>query len=114
MASHTATTSNKQHIHYYEIEASSNRDLGKKLGSLFAESLRQILATNKQSADWAKRKELSKDFLSITKLHFQKYVDELEGYAEAANVDFMDLWTLSLEDELDDRIANSEKVGFFN
>jgi predicted choloylglycine hydrolase len=48
---------------------------------------------------WALKLKRAQEYLTITTDYFPQYVREIEGYAEGAEVDFLELWTLSLEDE---------------
>ena len=88
------------HQNYFEIKADSHRELGAKLGSLFGDVLKETINRKKQIVDWEKAGEQARQYLELTKKTFPEYIEELEGYAEAAGADFNDLWTLSLEDEI--------------
>lgn len=48
---------------------------------------------------WALKLQRAQEYLAITKECFPHCVQEIEGYAAGAGVDFLELWTLSLEDE---------------
>lgn len=48
---------------------------------------------------WALKLKQAIEYLSVTKEYFVPYVQEMEGYAKGAGVDFLECWTRSLEDE---------------
>lgn len=94
------------HTHFYRIEAEDHYQFGLLLGKKFGAFARQTILVNTRESDWPTRQERSREFLEYTEKYFPRYVEELRGYAEGANVDFLDLWTLSLEDEVHDNRAD--------
>lgn len=88
------------HTNYFEISSQSNWELGKKLGEIFGENLDRDLAKLKKETTWSWKIQEARNYLQQTKKDFSQYIEELEGYAQSSNVDFLDLWTVSLEDEV--------------
>lgn len=89
------------HTHYYEIEAKDNFYLGIRKGELFGSIARTTLEKKKQKKYWNKKVELSKDCLLVTQKYFPQLIEELQGYAKASNINFVEFWTMSLENDLD-------------
>jgi len=87
------------HKNYYEFTSDNHYDLGYAMGSMFKKEAKRSLENNVNET-WGQKVEVAKDFLKMTKPHFPQYVEELEGYAKGADVDFLDFWTLSLEDDV--------------
>jgi len=87
------------HKNLYEFKADNNYDLGYSMGSAFKREVRVALEKNMDKF-WGQKIDLANRFLKMTKPHFPHYVAELEGYAKGAGVEFLDFWTLSLEDDL--------------
>jgi hypothetical protein len=88
------------HKNYFEITAKSNYELGVKEGLLFGEQLRDIIRKKNHTKDWRQKVKFATKFLAATKKSFPKYIEELEGYSKGADSPFLDLWALSLEDDL--------------
>jgi hypothetical protein len=91
-----------KHQHYYELEADSYRELGLRRGEMFGEFLRRTLNERREDRDWNETVARAQEYLAPAGAAFPQYVDELKGYAEAANAPFGELWALSLEDEVTD------------
>jgi hypothetical protein len=89
----------KVHSNFFRVEAKDNFELGTILGKKFGGFARQKIDENSRQSDWLIRLERAKKYLDITERYFPEYVEELRGYAEGAEVDFLSIWTLSLEDE---------------
>ncbi|HRI05487.1 MAG TPA: C45 family autoproteolytic acyltransferase/hydrolase [Candidatus Dojkabacteria bacterium] len=88
------------HTNYFEVEANSNYELGEKLGMIFKDKLHKDIATAQASSYWERRSLEALKYLQPTQNTFPHYIEELQGYAKAAEIPFNDLWTLSLEDEV--------------
>jgi predicted choloylglycine hydrolase len=94
---------NMKHKNHFEIQADSYYELGLRQGELFGKHLIATLAKEKRRKGWKTRFNKSKRYLAPTKAAFPYLIEELEGYAQAAGVPFLDLWTLSLENEVADK-----------
>lgn len=90
------------HTNYFEIKADSHYNLGLKKGHLFKTNLINSINQEKQHKSWTAKLKKSKAYLEPSKKVFPQFIEELEGYAKGAEVNFDDLWVLSLEDELSD------------
>lgn len=90
-----------KHKYYYEITAKDNYALGLLRGELFTDAAWTSYKRKKENKNWKKKRELSKPYFDITKKHFPNLIDELKGYAKAADIAFADFWTMSLEDDFD-------------
>ncbi|MBI2356659.1 hypothetical protein HYV12_01195 [Candidatus Dojkabacteria bacterium] len=88
------------HNNYFEVSAENNFELGLQLGKLFRENLNETLKEAHLNPNWDQVVEQSSMYLKKTKDLFPHLIEELKGYAKGADVDFMNLWALSLEDEL--------------
>lgn len=90
------------HLNYHEVAGANAAECGRELGRLFGAIARDYIAEQRASEGWAERKQQAEVLLSHTTRHFPTYVDELRAYADAARVALLDLWTMSVEDELDE------------
>ncbi len=90
----------KGHKNFYTIKAENNFELGLLIGEKFGDFTRATIAASKKEPEWLAKIERAKQYLNVTERHFPHYVEELQGYAKGAGADFLDLWTLSLEDEV--------------
>ncbi len=88
------------HKNYFEIEAANNYELGLRKGQLFGGFLRTTLKSEKQVDSWAQWVEQSQAYLDSTAQIFPDLIDEYRGYAQGAGVEFQDVWTLDLLEEL--------------
>jgi predicted choloylglycine hydrolase len=86
---------------YFEFTAKNNFELGLQMGRAFKRQSAARLKRQKREGNWKKRVNSAKKFLSITEKYFPHLVGELRGYALGAKINFADLWTASLEDEMD-------------
>jgi len=68
----------------------------------FAEA--QVAINLAKKENWETKIDIGKRLLDITELHFPLYIEELKGYADGAGVDFLDLWTVSLESDAENEI----------
>ncbi|MDO8493269.1 MAG: C45 family peptidase [bacterium] len=88
------------HKNFHQFKAKDNFELGTLMGLEFGDIVRQNVASNSVMSDWKTKVERAKKFLKFNQEYFPEYVEEMYGYAKGANVDFTDLYTLSLEDEV--------------
>ena len=91
------------HYHYHEIEAANPAECGHELGKLFGPIIRDYIEHGRACKSWRDRKARAKVLLSLTARHFPSYIGELSAYAAGAGVELLDLWTISIEDELEHR-----------
>lgn len=89
-----------EHLNYHEVAGATPSECGRELGRLFGCIAREYIAEARASGTWADRKRKAEVLLSHTARYFPAYVDELEAYADAARVAVLDLWTMSIEDDL--------------
>lgn len=89
------------HENFFTIQAGSNFELGFLMGRKFSGRTRQLIQEAAAQSDWKSKLKRAEEYLEITEQYFPWYIDEIRGYAAGAHVDTMDLWTMSLENELD-------------
>jgi len=77
------------------------------MGETFRSQASQALKVAKVEPYWEERKKNSQLLLSLSQPLFPQYFEELQGYAHGANIDFLDFWTLALED---DSLSNLDSV----
>lgn len=87
------------HNNYFSFSAGSHFDLGLAMGKRFANEANQALEVVSADRRWLDKKHAASLMLTTSRKFFPQYIEELEGYAKGANVDFADFWTLSLEDD---------------
>lgn len=87
------------HNNYFAFQAENNYDLGLQLGTHFKEAAQAKMDRIVRDEAWALKLERSLEYLSLTREYFPHYVQEVEGYARGAGIDFLECWTRSLEDE---------------
>lgn len=90
------------HRNYHEITGANPAACGRELGRLFGPTVRDYIEEERAGDAWQQRRRDAEDLLGHTAKHFPAYVEELQAYADAARVPLLDLWTMSVEDELDD------------
>jgi Acyl-coenzyme A:6-aminopenicillanic acid acyl-transferase len=90
------------HRNYHEVQAETPRECGQKLGKLFGHHIHEYLEEAREEYDWPQAKRNAAPLLAATSRHFPSYIEELQGYAEAARLSLDDLWAIAIEDELDD------------
>jgi hypothetical protein len=90
-----------KHNNYFEIKAQTAFELGIHKGELFGEFLRESLHDAKKDRHWSDNVRRSTNYLDATAKLFPQLVDEYRGYAQGAKVAFEDVWTLDLDEELD-------------
>lgn len=88
-----------EYENFYIIEAKNNFELGLSMGEKFGRIIKEIINEHRQEPGWSDKTKRARKYINITKKHFPQYFEELEGYAKAANIGFLDLWTANLEDE---------------
>jgi hypothetical protein len=88
------------HKNFHQFKAKDNFELGLLMGQQFAELTKLTVDRSSVWQDWKTKGERAKKFLRFNQEHFPEYVEEIHGYAKGAGVDFLDLYTLSLEDEV--------------
>lgn len=96
----------KSHSNFFSVVAKDNFEFGVLMGEKFGEFARNTINENIQRPDWSIRQERAKEYLDVTNRYFPNYVAELQGYAEGAKVDFLNLWTTSLEEEVHQGLAD--------
>lgn len=90
------------HRNYHEVEGDNPAACAYELGRLFGPIVQEYIAYAREDEDWPARRQDAQLLLEETARYFPGYVEELKAYARAARVDLLDLWTMSIEDELDD------------
>lgn len=88
------------HKNFHIFEARNNVELGRQLGENFGGIVRDYVEEAADCEEWAETRRLSKPLLDASVRHFPNLIEELEAYAEAANVPFVDLWTMMVEDDV--------------
>ncbi len=90
------------HRNYHEISGDTPAALGRALGRKFCAIINDTIADARSDDKmWAASRRAAEPLLAQTAKYFPAYVDELRAYAEACGVALLDLWTMSIEDELD-------------
>ncbi len=92
----------RRHNHYYEVVASDRYELGLRLGTLFKVDLHLALRRGQKITAWGKTVDRARTYLASTEHYFPEQIEELKAVAQAAGVEFPELWTLSLEDEFEE------------
>jgi hypothetical protein len=90
------------HRNYHEISAQDHVDAGRQLGKRFGAILSGHVQEARQGRTWPNHRRKAERLLETTHRHFPDYVEELAAYAAAAGIPLLDLWTVSIEDELDE------------
>jgi hypothetical protein len=91
------------HRNYHEISGNSPAECGAELGRCFGSIIRDYVeAAREEADDWKELTREAEALLACTNRAFPAYVEELQAYASAARVPLLDLWTMSIEDELGD------------
>lgn len=89
----------QSHVNFCAFRADNNYDLGMQLGTHFRSAVQAKVNGIVRDNAWALKRKHAQEYCTITEEYFPQYVREIEGYAEGAGVDFLELWTRSLEDE---------------
>jgi hypothetical protein len=90
------------HKNYHEITAGSKLERAGRLGELFGNRVAHYIDEERNAPDWKSRRREAKALLSCVKRHAPGYFAQLEAYAEGSRLDALDVWTISVEDELGD------------
>jgi hypothetical protein len=90
------------HANYHEVFGANSAACGRQLGRLFGATVRAYIEDEEGSRHWRRLKADADRYLAVTAKYFPAYVEELQAYADAARVDLLDLWTMSIGDELED------------
>ena len=90
------------HRNYHEINGQSPAECGRALGRLFGPIVNGYIADCREDGYWPDQRRSAEPLLAQTAKYFPAYVKELQAYSEAAGVSLLDLWTVSIEDELGD------------
>lgn len=88
-----------KHVNYFAFQADNNYDLGLQLGAHFKDAVQTRMNSIVRDESWSLKLKHAGEYLAATKEHFPQYVAEIEGYARGADVNFLECWTRSLEDE---------------
>jgi hypothetical protein len=86
------------HTNYYEVEGSDSVKIGRALGVQFGDRIRGYIADLEDIDDSAWRR--ARMLLQQTEKYFPEYVAELRAYANAADVELLELWAVAIEDQL--------------
>lgn len=78
--------------------------MGEKLSDVAKQAVVEAIKT----PNWSLRTVRAEKFLKFNQDYFPQYVDELKGYAKGASVDFLNLYTLSLEDEVNEDYSHEK------
>ncbi len=87
-----------KHRNYYEVEGSDPVKLGRVLGLQFGARIRDYIDDLEDVDDAAWRR--ARMLLQQTEKYFPEYVAELQSYANAADVELLQLWAVAIEDQL--------------
>ncbi|MBI3633800.1 MAG: hypothetical protein HY226_05950, partial [Candidatus Vogelbacteria bacterium] len=96
------------HKNFYKFKARDNYELGLLMGAQFKKETETALKIAKENLeDFKLKTSRANKFLEFNQRYFPEYIEELNGYAKGANVDFFDIFALSLEDEVDQDYPHS-------
>lgn len=95
----------KSHKNFFIFSAENNYDLGEKMGARFRIECQASVSESSKHPYWIQKKEIAQSRIALHMEQFPQYITELQGYASGAHVDFLDLFTLSLEDEVDSALG---------
>ena len=87
-----------KHSNYHEVEGSDPVKLGRALGLQFGDRIRDYIADLEDVDESAWRR--ARMLLQQTEKYFPEYVVELRSYANAAEVELLELWAVAIEDQL--------------
>ncbi|MBI2589590.1 hypothetical protein HYW32_00965 [Candidatus Berkelbacteria bacterium] len=93
------------HKNFFTFTAHDNADLGFQMGKVFTAQARTGIQRARRHKNWSAKRVRAQKFLVFQTQYFPEYSEELQAYAKGAHVDFLDLFTLSLEDEVEDRLT---------
>jgi len=92
------------HKNFFTFTANSHFELGKKIGLKFKKEAHLAL-DKKSDENLPKRLETAQKMLALTDVYFPEYLEEVKGYAEGAEIEFLKMWMLAIEDDADAEIA---------
>ncbi|MDE3228770.1 MAG: hypothetical protein KGO05_02720 [Chloroflexota bacterium] len=87
------------HTNFFTFHADTNYELGLQLGSHFQAEVQARMGDIVRDEARALKLARASEYLAATEASFPRYVEEIRGYAEGADVDFLEFWAQSLEDE---------------
>ncbi|MDD3648254.1 MAG: C45 family autoproteolytic acyltransferase/hydrolase [Candidatus Dojkabacteria bacterium] len=90
----------KKHNCYYEFKADTHFDLGRQMGPVFKKDTQAGLARSREDNDWKNKRKSSLEYLHYTQDTFPQYIEELNGFAEGADIEFSDLWPMVIGSDL--------------
>ncbi len=90
------------HANYHEVVGADAAACGRQLGRLFGAKVREYIEDEEDSRHWRRLRVEADRYLAVAAKYFPTYIEELRAYADAARVDLLDLWTMSISEELDD------------
>jgi hypothetical protein len=94
------------HEHFYRFEAKDNAELGRQMGEIFSKQADEAIVETKENIRWEQGKGRAAQILEFQNKYFPKYTEELRAYADGAGVDFLDLYAVSLEGEIYNKIQD--------
>ncbi|MGH2629342.1 MAG: hypothetical protein ACRDHI_02120 [Actinomycetota bacterium] len=90
------------HIEIIRVSGPTHREVGRQLGDLARDRLHAEAASAREDLPAGRsaggQRELAREYLAFTQPRLPWLVDELEGIAEAAGLDFLDLFGASIEE----------------
>ena len=89
------------HSNYHEVSGANPVACGREFGRLFGATIRDYIEEERHGKTWKRRRQHADVLLNHTARSFPHYVEELQAYADAARLELLDVWTMSVEDELD-------------
>ncbi|MGE3712688.1 MAG: carcinine hydrolase/isopenicillin-N N-acyltransferase family protein, partial [Hyphomicrobiaceae bacterium] len=90
------------HRNYHEIVARDPADCGRQLGRLFGSIVNGYVADASANPGWQRLKRNAAPLLEAAAGYFPDCIEELDAYAKTAGIPLIDLWTMSIEDELEE------------
>lgn len=87
------------HANFFTFQGENNYDLGLQLGAHFKAAAQAKMDEIVRDDAWSLKLQRAQEYLAATKEYFPQYVQEIEGYAKGAEIDFLEFWARSLEDE---------------
>jgi len=90
------------HANYHEVAGTDAAACGRQLGYLFGAKVRAYIEDEEDARHWPRLRAEADRYLAVTAKYFPAHIEELQAYADAARVDLLDLWTMSISEELDD------------
>jgi hypothetical protein len=91
----------EKHLHYYEVNASSHFEMGRAIGETTRDVTRNWVDRKLADPVFGKKADQAKAYLDLIKQYFPEYVEELLGLSQSLGLSLIEIWALSLEEELD-------------